>query len=388
MDEHISQQYRAIYPRLSSYYFFYFAVLGAVLPYLSLYLQSLEFSPVEIGQLFAILIGTKVIAPNLIGWLADKQASPIRWVRLTGLVALITGTGLLVFQSFWALFWTLLLFSFFWHAALPQYEAYAFSQLGRERKHCYGMVRLWGSLGFIAAVLILGWLTEAFGITIFPFTLLGLLAFVWFSAFLVKDKKQNSAANSHDLRFLQIVKQPWIIGLLLVSFIMQFSHGAYYSFYSIYLTDEGYSTNRVAWLWALGVIAEIAIFFWMAPLMKKHTAKFLIILSLWLTVLRWLLIAFFVDSIPILIFAQILHAASFGLFHAAAIHLIDESFQGNTQGQGQAIFAASSHGLGGAVGMLFAGYAWAEGGALMAYGISALAVVFAVLIAHKSLRST
>jgi PPP family 3-phenylpropionic acid transporter len=55
-----------VYSKLSGYYFFYFAVLGTVLPYLSLYFQSLSFSAVQIGQLMAILMATKIVSPNLI----------------------------------------------------------------------------------------------------------------------------------------------------------------------------------------------------------------------------------------------------------------------------------------------------------------------------------
>jgi MFS transporter, PPP family, 3-phenylpropionic acid transporter len=81
----------------------------------------------------------------------------------------------------------------------------------------------------------------------------------------------------------------------------------------------------------------------------------------------------------------LLHAASFGLFHAAAIYLIDEHFSGVNQGKGQAIFAASSHGLGGALGMLCAGYAWTFGGANWAFGLSALLVVLAIILTYAQL---
>jgi PPP family 3-phenylpropionic acid transporter len=51
------------YWRLSGYYFFYFATLGVLVPYWGLYLQSVGFTPVDIGNLIAILMFSRIVAP-------------------------------------------------------------------------------------------------------------------------------------------------------------------------------------------------------------------------------------------------------------------------------------------------------------------------------------
>ncbi len=372
---------KPVFQRLSLHYFFYFAVLGALLPYIGLYLQSLGFNAIEIGQLLAVLLATKVIAPNVWGWLADRSGLSMRWVRLATGLALFFALGLLWFESFWGLFFTILFFSFFWHASLPQFESYTFGCLGDE-KHRYGEVRLWGSVGFIVAVLLIGWQVEQFSIAWLPFDLLLLLTVVWLSTYLLKDKKRCYIAQA-STGFWQIVMQPAVLSLLVVSFLMQLSHGVYYAFFTIHLSGLGYDKTTIAWLWALGVIAEVAVFYWMSWIFKHHSVRLLILLSLLLTVIRWLMNAYLAESLAWMLFAQLLHAASFGLFHAAAIHLIDDHFTGKHHGKGQAVFAASSHGLGGALGMLIAGYAWTIGGAELSYGLSAFAVVIAFAIAYR-----
>ncbi len=371
----------SVFPRLSLHYFLYFSVLGALLPYIGLYFQSLGLSAIEIGQLLAILLATKVIAPNLWGWLADRSGLSMRWVRLATGLALFFGLGLLWFDSFWGLFLTLLFFSFFWHASLPQFESYTFGCLGDE-KHRYGKIRLWGSIGFIASVLLIGWQIEHFSIAWLPFDLLLLLAVVWLSTFLLKDKKRTHLPHLSD-GFMLIVQQPAVLSLLVVSFLMQLSHGVYYAFFTIHLSGLGYGKTTIAWLWALGVIAEVAVFYWMSLIFKTYSIRFLILLSLFLTIIRWGMNAYLADYLGWMLLAQLLHAASFGLFHAAAIHLIDDYFKGKHHGKGQAIFAASSHGLGGALGMLMAGYAWSLGGAELSYGLSALAVAVSFVIAYR-----
>jgi len=54
-----------LYWRLSGFYFFYFASLGALVPYWGLYLRTLGFNVVEIGELIAIIMATKIVAPNI-----------------------------------------------------------------------------------------------------------------------------------------------------------------------------------------------------------------------------------------------------------------------------------------------------------------------------------
>ncbi|MBF6057330.1 MULTISPECIES: MFS transporter [Thiomicrorhabdus] len=376
--------YQSAYTRLSIHYFFYFSVLGTTVPYLGLYLQSLSFSPIQIGQLLAVLMFTKVIAPNVWGWLADRSGRSIHWVRIATALTLVSALGFFLFEDYWGLFFTILIYSFFWHASLPQFESYTFRCLGDDR-HLYGKIRLWGSIGFIAAVLLLGWQIEHLGIQTLPVSLFGMLFVVWASAYLVKDRRVQIEEGSLK-GFKETLKRPEVIALLLVSFLVQLSHGVYYAFYTIQMDALGYEKTTIAWLWALGVLAEIGIFFWMARLFHHYPLRFLILISIALTVLRWILTGYFADSLFLMLLAQTLHAASFGLFHAAAIHLTDTYFTGSQHGRGQAIFAASSHGLGGALGMLTAGYTWALGGATLSYGLSVMIAAVALAIAWRWIK--
>ncbi|MDX1351911.1 MAG: MFS transporter [Thiomicrorhabdus sp.] len=374
--------YQTAYKQLSFHYFLYFAVLGTTVPYMGYYLKSLGFSAIEIGQLLGIMMFTKVVAPNIWGWLADKTGKTIYWVRLATVLAATASIGLIVFESYWPIFFTLMVFSFFWHASLPQFESYTFNCLGQEDKHRYGQIRLWGSIGFIAAVVAIGWQIEHFSIKWLPVDLLLILMVVWSSSYLVRDGKRLPHEGEAQ-GFLEIVKRPEVLSLLVVSFLVQLSHGTYYGFYTIQLAGLGYEKTTISLLWALGVLAEIAVFFWMSQIFRRHPVRMLILLSIVLTIIRWILIGSLAGSVFWMLLAQLLHAASFGLFHAAAIYLIDSYFTGNNHGKGQAIFAASSHGLGGALGMLLAGYSWSAGGATLAYGFSTLMVMIAFIIALK-----
>lgn len=385
--------YKQAYPKLSGFYFFYFTLFGAVIPYISLYYQSLGMTAIQIGQLMAVFVGTKIVAPNLLGWLADKTGKTVYWLRWMGFLTLVSATGFIFLNSFFGLLLTVFFFSFFFHAALPLFESYTFLTLAGFKER-YGQIRLWGSVGFIAAVLGVGWQLQASAsdaYQIYPFVLWMISLVVFLSMFWVKDFSSSDSNSTQEskqvLGFLSIVRRPWVISLLLVGVLAQFSHGAYYSFYSIFLEEHGYDQTAIAWLWSIGVIAEIFVFFFMPWLFRSFSVKALLLLSLLLTLLRWMMIPVVGDMLILLILAQTFHAASYGLFHAAAIHLIDEHFHGTNQSRGQAIYASTSHGFGGGLGMLVAGYAWQSGGASLAFGISAVSIVLALFITQKWVQS-
>ncbi|MGH8474610.1 MAG: MFS transporter [Methylococcales bacterium] len=55
------------YFKLSAFHVLDFSAIGSFLPYWSLYLQFLGFDALEIGQLTALRVGTKIIAPSFWG---------------------------------------------------------------------------------------------------------------------------------------------------------------------------------------------------------------------------------------------------------------------------------------------------------------------------------
>ena len=138
---------------------------------------------------------------------------------------------------------------------------------------------------------------------------------------------------------------------------------------------------------ALGVIAEIGVFLMMHRWLPRFGARRLLIASLALTTLRWLLIAGFGDHLPTILGAQLLHAASFGVHHAVAIHLIHQFFVGRNQGRGQALYSSLSFGAGGAVGSLVAGYLWSGVGAEWTYVAAAAVSGMAWAVAWWGLKS-
>ena len=369
------------YWRLSGFYWFYFASLGVVVPFWSLYLQSLAFNAKEISELMAILMGTKIVAPYIWSWIADHTGHCMKIIRLGSVMSVIMFAGVFISSNFWWLALVMLLFSFFWNATLPQFEANTMNYLGADT-HKYSVVRLWGSLGFVVAVIVIGSLLDDFDYQLVPVSIFVLYVFITVFSYMVKDAKQEVSITQNTF-ILVALKKPHVIALLSICFLMQMSHGPYYTFYSIYLKEFAYSSTTLGWLWALGVIAEIVLFIFMHRLMPKYSPRFLMVFALLLTSIRWLIIGFFVENLTMIIIAQCLHAASFGLYHAVAIELIHRNFKGKLQGRGQAVYSAVSFGAGGAIGALISGAYWEVYSPQLIFSVAALISFVALLITLK-----
>ena len=369
------------YWRLSGFYLFYFAALGALVPYWGLYLKQLGFDAVQIGQLMALPMATKFVAPYVWGWLGDHLGHRMAIVRLGSLLTSLIFVGVFWLQGFWALGLAMALFSFFWNAVLPQFEAVTLAYLGR-RVARYARIRVWGSIGFIVTVVLLGMAVDRQGpAVVLPALFLIYLA-IWLSSLLVKDPHPQPVPQRQPA-ILTIMRRPPVIAFFLVCFLLQAGHGTYYSFYSIYMEQWGYSKTLIGQLWALGVIAEVLVFLVMHRLLQRFGARRVLLASLLLAALRWLLIGWFPDSLPLLMAAQSLHAASFGTFHASAIHLVHHYFTGRHQGRGQALYSSLSFGAGGAVGSLYSGYLWTGQGPAFTFTLSATLTLLAFVIARR-----
>lgn len=372
------------YWKLSGFYFFYFASLGVLVPYWSLYLKSLEFSSFTIGSLVAILPATKLVAPYIWGWLADHTRRSMLIIRIASLLALLSFSLVFVSQQLWWLTFAMLLFSFFWNAMLPQFEAMTLNHLGDDAHH-YSMIRLWGSLGFIVIVVLIGDLLQYYGAELIPLVVLLTFAVISLTSFMVPEKLNTPHVDHSPI--WHVIKQPKVLAFLVVCFLMLCSHGPYYTFYTIYLEGQGYSSHMIGVLWAVGVLAEIIIFLLMHRLLPVFGARKLLIITLLLTTLRWLFIGFFVNDLSMLFIAQLIHAFSFGVFHSVGISLVHEYFTGSHQGRGQALYSSTSYGAGVAVGSLVSGMVWDQWGAGVLFAFASCCTLLALLIVWKFVQT-
>lgn len=367
------------YWRLSGFYLFYFAVVGIVSPFWGLYLDHLGFKPEQIGALVAMPMVTRIVAPNVWGWLSDRTGRYL-WVIRAGAVGAVLGfVGILFRTDYGSLLFFTALFTFFWNAILPQFEVVTLDALG-SRAHEYSRVRLWGSLGFIISVVGLGAFFDAWSITWLPWILWVCLVGIAAATFSIPSSVQVEQPL-FKISMWPIVRQPQTLSFLIAALLMHLSHGVYYGFFSLYLAQHGYSSTAIGLLWALGVVAEIVIFLNMPRLLSRFSLRHCYLACLLAAGLRWAVIGAFPEQLGWLLGAQLLHAMTFGVAHAVAIEWVRMRFGLVNRGKGQALYSAFCFGGGGAVGAYISGWVWSFSPAAC-FGFAAVAALLGWLVAY------
>lgn len=344
--------------RLSGFYFFYYSIVGTFMPYWNLYLQDQGFNYQEIGVLSSIAIVTRFFAPLVWGWIADKSGKRMLLVRLaTWMESCIWLAIFIVPNTFQSIALLMLIFSFFQNAILAQFEGVTLFWLGDQKAKLYGKIRKWGSVGFIVGVFTIGAILEIVPISMLPILLLIIasLAFVW--SFTIREPDSAPTSQKHLEPLLPVLKRPTVAAFFAIEFILLFSHAPFYSFYSNFLKSLSFSTTQIGFLWAMGVFAEIFMFSIAAKVFQHFSWRILVIVCLILTSIRWMMVAIFSHYFVVQIFAQCLHAFSFGLFHLIAMRVIFQNFSAGQQGRGQALYS-TMWGLGVAFGSVLAGHFW------------------------------
>lgn len=373
------------YAQLSGFYFFYFALLGALVPYWSLYLKSYGFGAETIGLLMALLHATRIVAPNIWGWLADKTGQRLRIVQAGSFVTCVIFVAIFWQDDALGIAMVMLGFSFFWNAVLPQFEVITLSHLGEKRDR-YSRIRLWGSIGFIVAVLAVGWVFDWISVRALPIIMLVIMVLIWINSLFVPAPAALPASKEVGDGFLKLLLRPQVIAFFVICFLVQFGHGAYYTFYSVLMESVGFSRGEIGVLWAIGVVAEVVIFIYMHTLIQRFGLRWIMIVSLVLCVVRWLMIGLWPEELVLMVVAQTLHAATFGTLHAVGIALVHHYFTDKTHGQGQALFSSFGFGAGGALGAVVSGYLWDGLGGSWTFYVSAAVVAVAIVLALVWIR--
>ena len=370
--------------RLSRFYFFYYFFVGSFVPYWGIYLQSENFSPSSIGILLSLFQISRIVAPNFWGWLADHTGHRVKWIKLTSFLGLIGFIGIFWAKGFFWIFLVMLALSLFTSSTLPLAESLTLAHLATSDGH-YSRIRLWGSIGFIVASLFLGYLIDLQGINILLWVLLITQAIIFFLSNTIPETKEIHH-KKNDLSIWKIIKTPSVVALLIGCTLMVSAHGVLYNFYSIYLKEHGYSSATIGWLWAVGVICEIFIFMLMPKILRRYSLKTILLISLFLGVIRFILIGASPDQFYLLLIAQMFHAATFGSFHAASIEVIAYFFKGRNQSRGQAIYNSVAYGIGGTIGGLGGGYLIQYLGGQLGFMIAAISPLIGFIVIWYGLK--
>jgi PPP family 3-phenylpropionic acid transporter len=341
-----------------SFFFLYFAYVGLVSPYASLFFLDRGFSVIEIAALMSMLQVTRIIGPFSWGWLSDYLSNRVGIIRICACLAAVVFLCIYFLQSYIGFFIWMFVLHTILSSLMPLGESATIHALYKDNSFDkrYGHLRLWGSIGFIVMVLAAGELFQRKSIAMYPIVgTIVLLALAVITFCLHEPKMERRKMVKGEL--MVVLFNPDVRWFLLSGFFMIFAHAALYVFYSLYLADLGYDKFQIGLFWALGVTAEVIFFYFQSKVLSRLDAEVILQAAFGIGVVRFVLIAF-LPFTSVLIVAQLLHAGTFAAHHSAATKLLQRWFTGPLQARGQALMATISYGLGGTLGGLCAGWIW------------------------------
>lgn len=377
----------ATYLRFGLFYLGYYGYVGVISPYVSLFFADRGFSPVQIGVLMACFQLSRIVGPYLWGWLSDVTHTRVKLLRLAAVASLLAFLAVPGVHSYGGMMAMMIGLNLITSAMSPLGDALTISTLRRHGAfdHRYGRVRMFGSVGFIAAVLLGGALFEHFGMPAFPWLASAMLALFAVVVFGLRDA-EDEGPRVKPPPALPLLRRPDVAWFLASAFLMMFAHAALYVFYSLYLEQLGYSKIAIGVMWTIGVVAEIVFFFYQGRLFGALALRTILAGTFVLAALRFGMTGYFAQYAWLMAAVQVLHAATFGAHHSASLKRLQRWFAGPLQGRGQALYTGISYGLGGTLGGLAMGWTWKTLAPMHTFGLAALAAALGAGCAAMSFR--
>jgi PPP family 3-phenylpropionic acid transporter len=368
--------------RIALFYGAYFVFNGVALPFFPVWLEARGLTDAEIAGCIAVPMAIKVLLTTPAGMFADRAPNRRYAVRV------FTVASLVVFLLAWpaTTYWRLLLTAgaamVLWQLSLPATEALALTGVRRFRLD-YGRMRVSGSISFILANLGAG---AILGITA-PETIFWLMA-AGLTATMIAGftlpvtpaaiRALDDASRQERKPAREILGNPTFLALLAAGGLIQASHGAIYSFGSLYWQRLGCSGVEIGTLWAIGVVCEVVLFLWSGTVVRKIGDVGLIFVGAAGALMRWSLFPIEL-GFAVFLLVQCLHGLSFGATFLGTQHAIARIVPDEMTASAQGIYAMIS-------GILMAAIVALAGPLYGAFGGNAfLAMIIPVLLALVAL---
>lgn len=356
--------------RLVLFYIAIFVVFGVHIPFWPLWLGARGLSAEELGVLFAVGQWVKAAANPLVGVAADRSGQPRLVMLALGCASAATFLFCLWAHSFAALLLLSAAAGAFLSSLMPLADNLTLAS-AYAGKVDYGRVRLWGSLAFIATLLVAGRVLEGRAADTVLYLLIGGAALTFAACFaLPAGNARASRASSSNWRALVT---PRMLVFLAAATLVQGSHSVLYVFGTLHWRAVGISDTTIAVFWAEGTLAEVVLFFLGAPLLRRIGPLGLIALGGGAGLVRWTVTAF-ATAVPTIALVQLLHAFTFGAAHLGAMHHLARTVPDEQAATGQALYSAVVGSIGPGLIILLIGPLYASGGGLAYLAMAAVAV--------------
>lgn len=322
--------------RISAFYAASFVPYGIQLPFFPLVLAARGLDETAIAIVVAVPMVLRVSVASLLGVLADRIGDRRRAVMLYSAATLLGALALVPAGSFWTLLLATVAMTLPWTGILPVSDALATS-VARRGEGVYGAMRVWGSIGFVVTNLAAGAVAARGGAeAVLIFLLIGFAGQLVASLLLPSAPADTPRRTGARAAFVGLMRDRRLMAILAGAALLQASHAMLYGFASLYWASLGFSGGTIGALWAVGVLGEILLFTFSAPVLARVGAHGLLAAGVGGAIVRWSLFPMLDGAAGPWFALQLLHAATFAATHLGAIHVlthaVDERRAATAQG--------------------------------------------------------
>lgn len=355
----VSSSTKRLWP-IATVNFFYYTVLAGFLSFLAMFLIGRDFTAEMVGQTFAIFTISRVGFGLLWSYWADKYQAPLQFFQLAHVISVVCLIPL-IWVSDHLLTMVLVIVSLTCYLSVISQVEVLTLKAANDQAKLYNRIRLFGSIGFIVAAVVIGFIIDWIGRDGILYFAIAMLLCILLSSMLLSvsgDDRSTSDDSSIDESFISRCLASGFVVFMAASILLQMSFAPYIGFFTQYLAQYHYSGAAIGAIFAFGTVAEIVLFIYAGSILAKFNIKTLFSFCLLITALRWWALTWAVESEVWLLLTQALHAFSYGLIHSVSIYFIRQHFSDKQQSRGQTMYLTVTYGIGGAIGAYIAGISW------------------------------
>ncbi|NLV73438.1 MAG: MFS transporter [Chloroflexi bacterium] len=365
--------FRFLEPKL--YYFFYYAALAALTPYLSVYYRSLGFSGRAIGTLSAVTTFVGLVSGPVWSAIADRYNKHRLVLGGAILATTVAGFAISLVHEFAPMVFIVAVYAFV-HAPVTALADSSVMVVLGDRKDLFSRQRLWGAVGWGLAAPVIGQLTEQMGLQWGFYAYVVLNLFTLATALnLPSSRPATKAPFWHGIRDL-FRQRAWIVflGALFISGLGSHSSSG---FLFLHLQDHGGDRSLMGLALAVGSFSEIIVFFLASRWLARWGARRMLIVAMAVSSLRLLLVSL-IQTASWILPIQLLHGPSFSLILSAGVTYADSlALPGfRTTAQSGYGFAGA---LAGVLGNLLGGFVYDAAGSAAVFRMGSAGVLLGLL---------
>lgn len=324
---------------LSTRYFTFFFTWGIFLPYWIVWLiNGKNFTVEEAGIIISIGFMFRSFTTLYIFPYLCRIATLTKLVIIIPLLSLLLLLLFIPLNSFQGILVVTIIFSLLYPMLLPLNETVA-SLLSKEGDVKYGSCRLWGSVGFITALVAVALLSNYIGEKNIIYIMIFGCVIMFFSGLIQTPNLLNKKITKKKISLLTFFKSPKFVICISICILIQGAHAAYYNYGVIYLKDIGINTSFIGFILILAVVAELIFFSIADRFFSKIKLSALFALASLASIIRWLMIFFFTNEVAF-VSSQLLHAFTFGLVHYTFMRYVNEEIDKELVPAAQGIYAS------------------------------------------------